>query len=125
MLARAVKKRLTAVQTTLRTPVTVAGVGLHSGRPAKLTLRPSAAGTGIVFRRTDVADRDPMVPANWDRVAQSPLNTRIVNDAGTSVSTIEHLMAALAGTGLHNALAETFKHRPNVIDVLILAADHD
>lgn len=91
------------MQTTLAAPVTVMGVGLHSGRPARVILRPAKAGTGIVFRRTDVTDRDPVVPALWDRVAVSPLNTRIVNAAGTSVSTIEHLMAALSGTGVHNA----------------------
>jgi UDP-3-O-[3-hydroxymyristoyl] N-acetylglucosamine deacetylase len=60
----------------------------------------------VLFRRTDVVGRDPVIPARWDRVEISPLNTRIVNDAGVHVSTIEHLMAALAGTGVTNALVE-------------------
>ena len=94
------------MQTTLQTPVTVAGTGLHSGAPARVVLRNAAPGHGIVFRRTDVTDRDPLVPALWDRVLQSPLATRIVNGAGVAVSTIEHLMAALAGTGLRNLLVE-------------------
>ena len=94
------------MQTTLQTPVAISGIGLHTGSPARVTLRGAQAGTGIVFRRLDVTDRDPVVPALWDRVAQLPLNTRIVNAAGVSVSTIEHLMAALAGTGLRNAVVE-------------------
>ncbi|HVG47082.1 MAG TPA: UDP-3-O-acyl-N-acetylglucosamine deacetylase, partial [Rubellimicrobium sp.] len=53
-----------------------------------------------------ITDRDPRIPALWDRVAQLPLNTRIVNADGVAVSTIEHLMAALAGTGLRNLLVE-------------------
>ena len=93
------------MQTTLNTDLTFDGVGLHSGKPARLVLRPAPAGHGIVFRRVDLAsDRD--MPALWDHVIQEPLNTRLTNDAGTSVSTIEHLMAALSGTGVHNVLCE-------------------
>jgi UDP-3-O-[3-hydroxymyristoyl] N-acetylglucosamine deacetylase len=71
-----------------------------------VTVNPAEAGTGIVFRRSDVTDRNPLVPALWDHVVISPLNTRIVNADGVQVSTIEHLMAALAGTGLHNVLID-------------------
>jgi UDP-3-O-[3-hydroxymyristoyl] N-acetylglucosamine deacetylase len=61
----------------------------------------------VLFRRTDVVGRDPWCPARWGPGGVlSPLNTRIVNDAGVHVSTIEHLMAALAGTGVTNALVE-------------------
>ncbi|HVG47516.1 MAG TPA: UDP-3-O-acyl-N-acetylglucosamine deacetylase, partial [Rubellimicrobium sp.] len=88
------------MQTTLQTPVSITGIGLHTGSFARVTLKGAAAGTGIVFRRVDITDRDPRIPALWDRVAQLPLNTRIVNADGVAVSTIEHLMAALAGTGL-------------------------
>lgn len=94
------------MQTTLKSPLTMAGAGLHSGRPARVTLREAPAGTGVTFRRTDVVGRDPLVAARWDRVEISPLNTRIVNEAGVAVSTIEHLMAALSGTGVRNALVE-------------------
>lgn len=94
------------MQTTLKSPLNVAGTGLHSGLPARVTLRDAPAGTGVVFRRADVVGRDPLVPARWDRVEITPLNTRIVNEAGVHVSTIEHLMAALAGTGVSNALVE-------------------
>ncbi len=94
------------VQTTLRSPITFKGVGLHSGRPVRMTVRPASAEYGIWFRRTDVIGRDAMVPALWDAVVDARLCTRIANAAGTDVSTIEHLMAALAGTGVQNALIE-------------------
>jgi UDP-3-O-[3-hydroxymyristoyl] N-acetylglucosamine deacetylase len=82
------------------------GVGLHSGRAARMVIRPAAAEQGIWFRRTDVTSGDALIPARWDAVEVSPLCTRLVNGAGLSVSTVEHVMAALAGTGIHNALIE-------------------
>ncbi len=94
------------MQTTLRSAITFQGVGLHSGRPARMTIRPASAEHGIWFKRTDIALGDTLVPARWDAVEVSPLCTRIVNGAGVSVSTIEHVMAALAGCGVHNALIE-------------------
>jgi len=71
-----------------------------------MTVRPAPAASGIWFRRTDVAGRDGLVPARWDMVDPSPLCTRLVNHAGVSVSTVEHLMAALAGCGIHNATVD-------------------
>lgn len=94
------------VQTTIRNATGFTGVGLHSDQAARLTLRPAPAGHGIRFRRTDVAPADAEIPALWDRVVPSALCTRIANGAGVAVATIEHLMAALAGTGVHNVLAE-------------------
>lgn len=94
------------MQTTLANPVTFDGVGLHSGAPVHMVLRPAPAGTGIVFHRTDVTDRNPRVPARWDTVTPSKLCTLIENADGVSVSTIEHVMAALAGLGIRNALID-------------------
>ena len=71
-----------------------------------MTVRPAAADHGVWFRRVDVTDRDPMVPARWDHVTPSKLCTVIENADGVSVSTIEHMMAALAGSGIHNALID-------------------
>lgn len=93
------------MQTTLTSEVTFDGTGLHSGAPVRVVLRPAAASQGIVFRRTDLADQ-PQIAARWDNVIVSPLNTRLTNADGVSVSTIEHLMAALAGCGVHNALID-------------------
>ncbi|MDJ0827344.1 MAG: UDP-3-O-acyl-N-acetylglucosamine deacetylase [Rhodobacter sp.] len=94
------------MQTTIRSAASFAGVGLHSGRPARMTIHPASAEYGIWFRRTDVEDRDAMVPARWDAVEAAPLCTRLVNHAGVTVSTVEHVMAALAGCGIHNALID-------------------
>lgn len=93
------------MQKTLNELVTLDGVGLHSGKPARLVLNPAPAGHGIVFRRSDLADNNE-IAALWSNVNQEPLNTRLVNEAGVSVATIEHLMAALAGTGINNVLVE-------------------
>lgn len=71
-----------------------------------MSVHPAAAGFGIWFRRTDVTDRDAMIPALYDAVEEKPLCTRIVNEAGVEVQTIEHIMAALAGCGVRNALIE-------------------
>jgi UDP-3-O-[3-hydroxymyristoyl] N-acetylglucosamine deacetylase len=94
------------VQTTLKSPISLVGTGLHTGRPVRMTIHPASAEYGIWFHRTDVADRDAMIPARYDAVIASELSTKIANEAGVEVSTIEHVMAALAGTGVHNALIE-------------------
>lgn len=90
------------MQTTLKSKISFNGIGLHSGIPVEMTVRPAPADTGIVFHRTDLrADND--VAAIWSNVSQEALNTRIVNAHGASVATIEHIMAALSGCGIHNA----------------------
>ncbi|CTQ50242.1 UDP-3-O-acyl-N-acetylglucosamine deacetylase [Jannaschia donghaensis] len=93
------------MQTTIKDIVRFEGTGLHAGRPARLTVHPAPAHHGICFRRTDL-DGDTMIAARHDRVETSPLCTLLVNDAGVSVSTVEHIMAALAGCGIHNAILE-------------------
>lgn len=92
------------MQNTLKSPATFVGSGLHSGVPVRMTVRPAPADHGIWFRRTDLAGA--LVPARWDAVTPSRLCTVIENDDGVVVSTIEHVMAALAGTGVHNALID-------------------
>jgi UDP-3-O-[3-hydroxymyristoyl] N-acetylglucosamine deacetylase len=94
------------VQNTLIRSVTFTGVGLHSGAPVTMTVHPAAEDHGICFRRTDVVTGDAQVPAQWDAVVPSRLCTLVANGAGVSVSTIEHIMAALAGSAIHNALIE-------------------
>ena len=94
------------MQTTLKSAVTFEGVGLHTGRQTRMVGQPASAEYGIWFRRTDVLGRDTLVPARWDAVTPSELCTKITNSDGVSVSTIEHIMAALAGTGVRNALIE-------------------
>ncbi|SLN44192.1 UDP-3-O-[3-hydroxymyristoyl] N-acetylglucosamine deacetylase [Roseovarius gaetbuli] len=86
--------------------MTFQGVGLHSGKPAQLTIRPAPAGAGIVFRRVDITGASNEIPAIWHLVEQSPLCTRLVNAAGVAITTVEHVMAALVGCGVHNALVD-------------------
>ncbi|MFN3230248.1 MAG: UDP-3-O-acyl-N-acetylglucosamine deacetylase [Asticcacaulis sp.] len=91
---------------TLAGPAICAGVGIHTGARVRLSIRPSAAGTGIVFVRSDVHDRDNRIPATAASVTQTTLGTVITNADGVSVSTIEHIMAALAALGIDNAVIE-------------------
>jgi len=95
-----------AVQNTLKSAAVFEGLGLHSGQPVRMVVRPAAEDTGIVFRRTDLPRRDARILARWDAVVPSKLCTLVTNDAGASVSTIEHIMAALAGCAIHNALID-------------------
>ena len=94
------------MQTSIQSSVSFKGVGLHSGLPARLTIRPAGTDHGIVFRRVDVIGAAADLPARYDNVQQSPLCTRLENADGVSLSTVEHIMAALMGCGIHNALLE-------------------
>ncbi len=94
------------MQRTIAEAVQFEGVGVHSGARAEARVTPAEAGAGVVFVRTDVTDRDPRILARWDRVVDTRLCTVLANDAGATVSTVEHLMAALAGLGIDNALVE-------------------
>ncbi|MFW8636785.1 UDP-3-O-acyl-N-acetylglucosamine deacetylase [Cribrihabitans pelagius] len=94
------------MQNTLKAAVAFDGAGLHTGKPARMVLNPAPAGHGIRFKRTDIALGNTLVPARWDVVERTALCTRLVNEAGVGVSTVEHIMAALAGCGIHNALIE-------------------
>ena len=82
------------------------GRGLHTGEPVRMAICPASAEHGIWFKRVDVDGSGAMVPARWDGVEHSPLCTKLVNESGVSVSTVEHVMAALMGCGVHNALIE-------------------
>ncbi|MCG7488736.1 UDP-3-O-acyl-N-acetylglucosamine deacetylase [Vibrio sp. Of14-4] len=92
-------------QRTLKEIVKTTGVGLHSGRKVTLTLRPAAANTGVIYRRTDV---NPPVdfPVDAQSVRDTMLCTALVNDEGVRISTVEHLNAALAGMGIDNIIVE-------------------
>lgn len=94
------------VQQTIKAPVSFSGQGLHSGAPATLTIRPAKAGYGIWFRRSDMSEEEGMIPARWNAVERTALCTRLINATGATVSTVEHVMAALAGCGISNALVE-------------------
>ncbi|WP_347267226.1 UDP-3-O-acyl-N-acetylglucosamine deacetylase [Paracoccus sp. (in: a-proteobacteria)] len=92
------------MQTTIAQKAQFRGVGLHSGAAVRLAILPAPADHGIVFLRTDLGRA--RIPARWDHVTPSQLCTLLDNGQGATVSTVEHVMAALAGTGINNALIE-------------------
>lgn len=94
------------MQHTVKSEVVFVGTGLHSGKPVRMVVKPASADYGIWFRRSDHVEGDTMIPARWDAVVPSRLCTLVANASGNSVSTIEHIMAALAGCGIQNALIE-------------------
>ena len=94
------------MQTTLRTSADLKGTGLHTGQRARLRMQPAPPHSGIWLRRTDVVGVDRMIPARYDHVPEGRLCTRLRNDDGVEVMTVEHLMAALVGCGVSNALVE-------------------
>ena len=91
---------------TLAHAAIIAGIGLHTGVVVRMVVRPAPAGTGIVFVRSDIKDRDNRVPALAHYVTQTRLGTVITNAAGVSVSTIEHVMAAFAALSVDNVFVE-------------------
>ncbi len=82
------------------------GAGLHSGHPVQLRLLPAPADFGVEFRRVDIMDKDNRIAARFDLVNDTQLCTRLCNESGVEIATVEHLMAALAGCGVHNAIVE-------------------
>ena len=94
------------MQNTIKTSVSLNGVGLHSGRDIQLSLHPAEENTGIVFIRTDVTDKNNVIPALWNKVADTQLCSVIANEDGVSVGTIEHLMSALRGLNIDNVRIE-------------------
>ncbi|WP_166416111.1 UDP-3-O-acyl-N-acetylglucosamine deacetylase [Cochlodiniinecator piscidefendens] len=91
------------LQKTVSSAIRLKGVGLHSGQPADVVIAPAKENSGIVFERADVEPGTGIVQANWANVKTSPLTTILVNDLGVSVSSVEHLLAALAGCDVDNA----------------------
>ena len=94
------------MQTTVSKPIIFEGIGLHKGLKSKLSVLPAEIDFGICFKRVDMRSGDVYIPAILNNVVNSELCTRLENSDGISVSTIEHLMAALAGCGINNALLE-------------------
>lgn len=93
-------------QHTLKAPALFAGVGVHTGAYTRVSVRPAAIDSGIVFVRTDIADADNRIPVSPAAVCKTQLGTVVGNAAGVTVSTIEHLMAALCMLGIDNAVVE-------------------
>lgn len=93
-------------QRTLKNSIYCSGTGLHSGTKVAMSLHPAAPDTGVVFRRSDIQGETAVIPARYDFVSDTRLCTTLTNEAGVSVATVEHLMAALAGCGVDNVVIE-------------------
>ena len=92
-------------QKTLKETILIEGVGLHSGKMARMKIHPSDPNSGIIFKRSDLAKNNYITPDIFN-VSNATLCTTISNEFGVTVSTIEHLMGALFGKGVDNALIE-------------------
>ena len=102
-------------QKTVKDTISIKGVGLHSGKDVNLTIKPSAANTGIVFKRIDLVDNNIVIPDVFN-VSSAVLCTTISNTHGVSISTLEHLMGAFYGMGIDNALVEIDNEEVPILD---------
>ena len=102
-------------QKTIKNNVSFSGIALHSGLDVKICIKPAEPNFGIVFKRVDVKNNNLVYP-NFMNVTNTSLNTTIENEFGIKVSTIEHLMGALFGLGIDNALIEIDNEEVPILD---------
>ena len=102
-------------QKTIKNNVSFSGVALHSGLNVNMCLKPAEPNFGIVFKRTDIKNNNLVYP-NFLNVSNTSLNTTVENEYGVKVSTIEHLMGALFGLGIDNALIEIDNEEVPILD---------
>tara|TARA_Y100000591_G_scaffold309206_1_gene310297 strand:+ start:2358 stop:3278 length:921 start_codon:yes stop_codon:yes gene_type:complete len=102
-------------QKTVKEKISFSGIGLHSGLNVNICIKPAEDDFGIVFKRIDLKNNNLIYP-NFMNVTNTSLNTTIENEFGVKVSTIEHLMGALFGLGIDNALIEIDKEEVPILD---------
>ena len=102
-------------QKTIKKSVSFKGVALHSGHLVNISIKPAEPNFGIVFKRIDIKDNNLVYP-NFMNVTNTSLNTTVENEFGVRVSTIEHLMGALFGMGIDNALIEIDNQEVPILD---------
>ena len=102
-------------QKTIKNNVSFRGVALHSGVDVSICIKPAEPNFGIVFKRVDLKNNNLVYP-NFMNVTNTSLNTTIENEFGVKVSTIEHLMGALFGLGIDNALIEINNEEVPILD---------
>ena len=102
-------------QKTIKNNVSFNGIALHSGVNVNLCIKPAEENSGIVFKRVDLKDNNLVLP-NFMNVTNTSLNTTVENEFGAKVSTIEHLMGALFGLGVDNALIEIDNEEVPILD---------
>ena len=102
-------------QKTVKNKINFSGVALHSGLEVNLCIKPADPNFGIIFKRVDLKDNNIIYP-NFNNVTNTSLNTTIENEFGVKVSTIEHLMGALFGLGIDNAIIEINNEEVPILD---------
>ena len=102
-------------QKTIKNSISFSGIGLHTGVSVNVTIKPAIPDTGIIFKRVDINNNNIVYP-NFLNVSNTSLNTTISNEFGVKVSTIEHLMGALFGLGIDNALIELDNEEVPILD---------
>jgi len=102
-------------QKTINRDITFKGVGLHSGVNVTMTVKPAKPNSGILFKRVDLKENNIVIP-NIFNVSSAVFCTTIANESGVSISTIEHLMGALYGLGIDNALVEIDNQEVPILD---------
>ena len=102
-------------QKTIKNNISFNGIALHSGVNVNLCIKPAKENSGIVFKRVDLKDNNFVLP-NFMNVTNTSLNTTVENEFGAKVSTIEHLMGALFGLGIDNALIEIDNEEVPILD---------
>ena len=102
-------------QKTINKPISFEGITLHKGKYAKLKILPSSPNSGISFKRVDL-NKNNIISANFCNVSDATLCTTLSNEEGVKISTVEHLMAALYGMGVDNALIEIDQDEIPIMD---------
>ncbi len=102
-------------QKTIKNEVKFQGVGLHTGKVSNLCIKSSEPDSGIVFKRIDLTKNNLVYP-NFNNVSNTSLNTTISNEHGVKISTVEHLMGALFGLGIDNAIIEIDNEEVPILD---------
>ena len=102
-------------QKTVKNPLSIKGIGLHTGEPVNIKINPAEPNTGIVFKRTDLNNNNYIIPSVFN-VTNTSFCTTVSNEFGVKVSTIEHLMGALFGLGVDNALIEVDSEEVPILD---------
>ncbi len=102
-------------QKTIKEPIIIKGIGLHSGELSSIRILPAEPNSGIIFKRVDLKKNNYIIPGIFN-VSNTNLCTTISNEFGVKVSTIEHLMGALFGEGIDNALIEIDSEEVPILD---------
>ena len=102
-------------QKTVNNPLSIKGIGLHTGEPVNIKINPAEPNTGIVFKRTDLNNNNYIIPSVFN-VTSTSFCTTVSNEFGAKVSTVEHLLGALFGLGVDNALIEIESQEVPILD---------